>query len=275
MSNKRFDSIDDFLSEINAPPFMAGVNACVAHTKRTGYETSFKVLLHPRQGIIYPGRILVGDENSVGKNFLDYERFDQFSIETSGKSFAELTDKERKDLLLRVLLDKKKGFSIPFPKSRLNYNPLTQLDVEEEIYDTITKPATLIGFHTHPYDTDVKKVAPSAQDLRSLNASRQDNESDATQVINPIEVILNVNTKNHKQTEYPVIIVQEKTFTPHMDNIRFDILEQQIIKFGTNLMHNTHQGTYSKTRGFRIHPDTTLPSYFLAYALLNQESSMI
>lgn len=206
-----FQTIEDFLPEINSETFRAGAEAALKHTQETERETAFKVYYGSPPGAYYDGTIKVGSKEGVSRGGSAFWNMAQIL----GKFSWKLSESEI-DTLNRTTevngIPCKLTFSVPDKKKCPEYRPRNI----RELLDVDVRPA-LILFHTHPQDDRGKDVCcPSFGDLRLLHWYKTIPSKHNPFVVekrpleyNPLFVIFGV-IRDISMTEVPAIVYQEK-----------------------------------------------------------------
>jgi hypothetical protein len=200
---RTFNTIDDYLLELNNEAFKAGVDASLRYTKKTGYETGFNVFYDPSFGIFYT-EIFVG-----GKKGLSIK--DEVAESLFGKK-SGLTISE-----LRQLVDYMEKENI---KDSLDFPHKESLTLDDYLYsdekDIGPNNWEVVSFHTHPYSKEcLNNTRPSCLDLESLHSSRIISEYNTIIVISGL-------TEDDEAKEIPSIVVQEKADVKFEGNFGFE-----------------------------------------------------
>jgi len=228
--SQTFDRIEDFIPELKSEAFISGLEAAVNHTKKTGYETHFRVVFDEELGFIYPDEIDVGDEKraSIQKGAVRARKFlnEHLGIQPSAESATE-------DLRLLKTYSEEPFFAYPVTPDWEERNLLSAM---------IRSDASLIGLkelivmHTHPSG----RSTPSTGDLRCLNYIRRRAEN-----YSPIFLIADV---TQLAVSYPFQIIQEKTQEPIPEHTDFARLAIAIGFSYSNLISIFSEGTPQKKK---------------------------
>ena len=214
---------EEFLDIVNDPLFVGGLQACINHTAKSGYETRFHVDRSPSQNQTYfPENIEVGNNVSVGNKERDeilYEEFRKIYGDAPSYFGSNISnDKPSPNQILKLHKDREKYFEAfhkfvaergeevkldfpNLPRERHHFNSLYFPDSYEflGVHTHPLRPLKLFGrvvrllSHPFPSEGDLGHVWYRKMKAQTIPVSGEIDYSKPSIVVNPFEIITSIN----------------------------------------------------------------------------------
>lgn len=202
-ASNEFNSLDDFLREINTKAFRKGVEASIRRTRKGEmYECAFSVEYDPDSRMtVYPLIVTAGEKTEVSerKSVTERQRFEGMSDE---------------DIIAKSIEDREAAGFMEYPSSYFGKSQ-TNIDEQKIVKVDMFGLLNLISFHTHPYIKGMDNMGVSKQDFRSANQEYRENfESYGFDAPTPLSVIVRIDSLEKNRKKFPAIAFREKGIVP-------------------------------------------------------------